>query len=98
MMILSTLAFFVVIFLLAAITVSIAWMAFVKKTAEETEATAEQAPEGEAAYTNEPIPGPNVWDEDSPIFRSDRLSTMRFWDNFLARFDFTLILPRRIAQ
>ena len=39
MLILSILAFFVVIFLLASITVTVAWMAFLKTTAEESEAT-----------------------------------------------------------
>jgi len=98
MLIISTLAFFVVIFLLAAITVSIAWMAFVKETAEETEAVADPSPEGLATHSAAAMPDPALWDENSPIFRSDRLSTMQFWDNLLARFDFTAILKRRIAE
>lgn len=92
MVIVSVLAFFVVIFLLATITVAIAWMGFVKKAAEETEAEREEA-------TNAPAdPEPNLWDQDSPLFRSDRLSTVRFWDNVLAHFDFIEILKNRIAE
>jgi tight adherence protein B len=87
MLIVSVLAFFVVIFLLATITVAIAWMAFVKKSAEETEAAG-----GEAAREGE------AWDQNSPLFRSERLSTLSFWNNLLARFDFVDILKRRIAE
>ena len=38
MLIVSILAFFVVIFLLASITVTVAWMGFLKTTAEQTDA------------------------------------------------------------
>lgn len=86
-----TLAFFVVIFLLAAITVTVAWMGFLKTKAEETEAArrdreAEDSSEG------------SVVDEESPLFRSERLSTLGFWDSLLARFDFVEILKAHIAQ
>jgi tight adherence protein B len=99
MLILSTLAFFVVMFLLAAITVAIAWMAFVKKTAEETEAARVEsvASPGESGAVPTPQEG-GVWDEDSALFRSERLSTVRFWDNILARFDFIEKLKLRIAE
>jgi tight adherence protein B len=90
MLIVSMLSFFVVIFLLAAITVGIAWMAFVKKTSEQTEAEQEDAAQASAAA--------GVLDEDSPLFRTDRLSTLSFWDNLLARFDFVEILKKRIAE
>lgn len=75
MLILSILAFFAAIFLLAAITVAVAWMGFMK-----------QAGETEAAQ------------DDSALFRSDRLSSFNFWDNLLARFDFIEILKIRMAQ
>ena len=34
----------------------------------------------------------------APLFRTERLSTINFWDNVLARFDFIEILKTRIAQ
>jgi len=83
MLILSILAFFAAIFLLAAITVAVAWMAFVKESGE-----AEEAAQDEAS-------GPS---ENSPLFRNDRLSSLSFWDNLLARFDFVEILKTRLAQ
>jgi tight adherence protein B len=36
--------------------------------------------------------------DDSPLFRSERLSSLNFWDALLARFDFIEILRERIAQ
>ena len=81
MLIVSILAFFVVIFLLSTITVAIAWMAFLKRQAEGAQAVGEAKGEPEAAVA-----------EDSPLFRSERLSTLNFWDSVLTRFDFVEIL------
>jgi tight adherence protein B len=83
MLIVSILAFFVLTFLLASITVAISWMAFLKSRAEESEA--EQGEMG-------------VPDEARPLIRTERLSTINFWDNLLARFDFIEIMKTRIAQ
>lgn len=83
MLILSILAFFLVIFLLASITVTVAWMGFLKKTAEETEA---------ARRDLETVDG------QSTLFRPERMSTLNFWDSVLTRFDFIEILEARIAQ
>ncbi len=83
MLILSVLGFFLVIFLLATIFVGIAWMAFVKRTAQEDEAR-----RGDES----------VFEGDSVLFRSDRMSTVDFWDNLLARFDFVEILKLRLSQ
>jgi tight adherence protein B len=93
MLLLSMLSFFAVIFLLVAITVAIAWMAFVKRTAEQTQAAREDA--GQA--------GPSAadaafLDEESPLFRTERLSSVTFWDHLLAHFDFVKILKSRIAE
>ncbi|HXP84176.1 MAG TPA: type II secretion system F family protein [Bryobacteraceae bacterium] len=93
MLILSMLSFFAVIFLLAAITVAIAWMGFVKRTEEQSQAAREEAGEAGAA----PIDA-QFLDDESPLFRTERLSSMNFWDNLLARFDFVEILKRRIAE
>jgi tight adherence protein B len=87
MLIVSVLSFFVVIFLLATITVAIAWMVFLKGQAEGAEAAGHAAGEPEAAL-----------DEDSPLFRNQRLSTLNFWDSLLARFDFVEILRARLTQ
>jgi len=95
MLILSVLAFFVMIFLLATLTVAIAWMAFVKQTAEATEAArgreSEQEP-GQESAADAPQ------EEASSLFIDERLSSVNFWDNLLARFDFVEIIKVRIAQ
>ncbi len=83
MLILSILAFFLVIFLLASITVTVAWMGFLKASAEEAEAARRDL---------------ETVSEESPLFRTDRLSTLNFWDSLLTRFDFIEILKARIAQ
>jgi len=85
MLILSILAFFAAIFLLAAITVAVAWMGFVKQTGEAEEAAQE------AALVDSPAGG-------SGLFRNEKLSSFSFWDNLLARFDFIEILKVRMAQ
>jgi tight adherence protein B len=83
MLIVSILAFFVLTFLLASIAVAISWMAFLKTKAEESEAE-----QGER----------DAGDEVRPLIRTERLSTINFWDNVLARFDFMEIMKTRIAQ
>jgi tight adherence protein B len=83
MLIVSILAFFVLIFALASIVVAISWMAFLKTRAEETEAEQDEL---------------GAPDEAAPLIRTERLSTINFWDNVLARFDFMDILRTRIAQ
>src|SRR5690242_2047777 len=83
MLILSVSGFFVVVFLLATIFVGIAWMAFVKRTSEEDDAR-----RGEG----------DIFEGESVLFRSDRMSTVDFWDNLLARFDFVEILKLRLSQ
>jgi tight adherence protein B len=83
MLIVSILAFFVLIFTLASIVVAISWMAFLKTRAEKTEAE-----QGELG----------IDDEAGSLIRTERLSTINFWDNLLARFDFMEILQTRIAQ
>jgi tight adherence protein B len=87
MLLLSILGFFALIFLLAAITVGVAWMGFLKRAGEQSDvARGEEAP-----------PSP-LEEGSSPLFRDDRLSSVNFWDNLLARFDFVEILKLRLAQ
>jgi tight adherence protein B len=82
MLVFSILAFFILTFLLASIAVAVSWMAFLKTRAEELEAE-----QGELGL-----------DDDSPLMRPERMSTINFWDNLLARFDFMEILKTKIAQ
>jgi tight adherence protein B len=82
MLIVSILLFFILTFLLASIVVAISWMAFLKTKTEESEAEL-----GELGA-----------DETGSLIRTERLSTINFWDNVLARFDFMEILKTRIAQ
>src|SRR5690349_6505364 len=90
MLIISLLAFFAVIFLLATITVAVAWLAFIKRKAEEREAASGE----EGGETRAPL----LDELDSDLFRDDRLSSLNFWDSVLARFDFVEILKTRISQ
>src|SRR5580698_1629266 len=82
MLIVSILLFFILTFLLASIVVAISWMAFLKTKTEESEAEL-----GELGA-----------DETGSLIRTERLSTINFWDNVLARFDFMEIMKTRIAQ
>ena len=88
MLILSILAFFAAIFLLVAIVVAVAWMGFVKQTGEAEEAAHDTLDDSPAEGSS----------GDSRLFRNDRLSSLNFWDNLLARFDFIEILKARMAQ
>jgi tight adherence protein B len=88
MLIISVLGFFVVIFLVLTIAVAIAWMAFVKRAAE-----ADEAKRGEGALERL-----ESLSDDSPLFRTERLSTLNFWQNLLARFDFMELLKLRLGQ
>jgi len=100
-MILSVLGFFVVIFLLATITVAVAWMGFVRQTSEAERVRQDQesgsAPVGEDRAADSVVGG-LILEEDSPLFHTDRMSTVNFWENILARFDVVEILKLRIAQ
>jgi len=96
MLIVSILAFFVVIFLLACITVAVAWMSFLKARAEESDAT--RRDRELAAELEEAAGAPGIPGEGSTLFRSERLSTITFWDSLLTRFDFLNIMKERIEQ
>ena len=102
MLFVSLIAFFLAIFLLAAITVAIAWMAFLKRKDEETEATLELPANESGEFSEEDAQQAATIlasrAEDSILFRTDRLSTVRFWDNLLARFDFVALLQDHIVQ
>jgi tight adherence protein B len=96
MLIGSALAFFVVIFLLASITVAVAWMGFLKTKAEQSDAA--RRDRETAGAGDDPASAAVGIDEDSPLFRTERLSTIDFLDGVLARFDFIEIMKLRIGQ
>ena len=82
MILASSLAFFLVIFLIGSILAAIAWMAFMKMRAEASEAAhLEAETEGETPAAEAPAPA-----IDSVLLRNERFSTITFWDSMLARF------------
>jgi tight adherence protein B len=91
MLYVSILVFFIAIFLLCSIAVTVAWMGFLKTTAEESDAARRDQEAGDGL-------GNDVGNDGSPLFRTQRLSTFNFWDSLLARFDFVEILKDRLAQ
>ncbi len=101
MILASSLAFFLIVFLIGSIVTAVAWMAFLKMRAEQSEA-AEAA--REAALVSEPVrpaadPARAADPEfDSFLLRSERFSTITFWDSMLARFDFVAILKTHCEQ
>jgi len=100
MLILSVLGFFAVIFLVATITVAIAWMGFVRRTTEAERVRQDQESGGSATDSAEQPAAQAglILSDDSPLFRSDRLSTVNFWENVLSHFDFAELLKLRISQ
>jgi len=72
MLILSVLAFFAAIFLLAAITVAVAWMGFVKQTAE---AEAAQEDGSSTLFRDERLSSLNFW--DSLLARFDFIEILK---------------------
>jgi tight adherence protein B len=91
MSIVFVLAFFVVIYLLASIAITVAWLGFSKAKAEESDAERRDQEADDPAK-------PAAAGQESHLFRSERLSSMGFWDSVLARFDFIEILKARIGQ
>jgi tight adherence protein B len=100
MLLASSLAFFLVVFLIGSIVTAVAWMAFLKTRAEQSEAAHLEAdltePEGRAAQERQPEP--KIPALDSALFRDERFSTITFWDSLLARFDFVEILKTHCEQ
>lgn len=96
MLIVSILAFFVVIFLLASITVAAAWMGFLKARSEESDAA--RRDRELAAELGDAAGSAPTREEESTLFRNERLSTITFWDSLLNRFDFLNIMRERIEQ
>jgi len=76
MLILSILAFFAAIFLLAAITVAVAWMGFVKQAAEaEAAQDGEEPSQDSALFRNDRLSSFNFW--DSLLARFDFIEILK---------------------
>jgi tight adherence protein B len=92
-------ALFLVIFLIISILTAVAYLAFLKRKAEESDAAASDITladpiddEQRARRTGEQ----GLGEAPSNLLNSDRFSTITFWDTILARFDFGTILKERI--
>jgi tight adherence protein B len=98
MVLASSLAFFLIVFLLGSIALGSAWMAFLKMRAEETEAAESELGIGDEPGTlNTEADEPTIgW--SSPLLRKEQLSTITFWDSLLARFDIADVLKTRMDQ
>ncbi len=95
MILASSLAFFLVVFLIGSILTGAAWMAFLKMRAEQSEA----ADLDKGAATEAPArPEGAEPGFDSVLLRSEHFSTITFWDSVLARFDFVEILKTHCEQ
>ena len=92
MIVASSLAFFLVIFLVGSILTAVAWMAFLKMRAEESEAAHLEA------TTAEPWDEAGIGQSDSVLLRRERFSSITFLDSLLNRFDFVEILKIRCEQ
>jgi tight adherence protein B len=88
MILVSSAVFFLVVLLMASIALAVAWMAFLKTRTEESDAVQRDLGAGDELLGS----------EESPLLRSERLSTITFWDSLLSRFDMGGILKTRLAQ
>jgi tight adherence protein B len=98
MILATSLAFFLVVFLAGSILLGIAWMAFLKMRAEASEEVESELVvnrEGERQAPSKEGETPITW---SPLLRRDQLSTITFWDSLLARFDIGELLHKQIEQ
>ena len=102
MLLASSLAFFLVIFLVASILTAIAYLAFLKMKADESDAERSDltlsrslSRRGAGRRHREEL-GFGI--EPSVLLQDGRLSSITFWDTVLAHFDFGAILKNRLEQ
>lgn len=95
MILATSLTFFFIVFLIASIGAAVLYLAFLKMRDEESE----------AAQTDlepvEPVQAPGetgLADVHSPLLRTERLSTITFWDSILARINVGERLNKHLAQ
>jgi tight adherence protein B len=97
---LSLVMFFVVAFLIAAIGVGVAYLAFLKKKDEQDQAArSASSAAAEKDLHSDSASEPGIAGADSSnILRDDKLSTITFWDDILARLDLAEMLRLRLEQ
>jgi tight adherence protein B len=103
MLLANSLAFFLVVFLLASILTAIAYLAFLKMKSDESDAqqsdlTAPKVASGGQQSESENVEELGFRIEPSPLLQSARLSSITFWDTMLARFDVGQLLQSRLDQ
>ena len=103
MILASSLVFFLVIFLLASILTAIAYLAFLKMKADQSDAersdlTLSKPLDSRLDARAEGREELGFGIEPSPLLQSGRLSSITFWDTMLAHFDFVAILQSRLDQ
>lgn len=89
MVLISVIGFFVLVFLVVTIAVAIAWMGFVKQSAEEG---------GQALTDPGNRDGSGELGGSSSLFLDERMSTLTFWNAVLARLDVVRVLKTRMEQ
>jgi len=99
----TSLAFFLIVFLLASIVTAIAYLAYLKVRADESDAarsdiTLPKPADSSAQSQSEQREELGFKIEPSFLLQSNRLSSITFWDDLLARFDFGTLLQSRLDQ
>ena len=97
MILATSLAFFLIIFLVGSILTAVAYLAFLKRKEEATEA--EQV-DPLASGQSEPVPDLEPGREIglSPLLRAERLSSITFLDSVLTRLDLASLLSSHLEQ
>ncbi len=98
MILATSLAFFLLAFLLASIAAAVLYLAFLKMKAEESEAAQTEAAQRHFQPVSRSDGEIGLTGELSPLLRSERLSTINFWDHVLARFNFGELLQTQLEQ
>jgi len=103
MILASSLAFFLVIFLLASILTAIAYLAFLRTKADQSDAEQSDRTAPRPVVDSQQREGDGREElgfgiEPSALLQSGRLSSITFWDSVLAHFDFGALLKNRLDQ
>ena len=100
MVIVASLTFFIVVFLVVSILTAIAYLAFLKLRAEasDQDRAALSDLRTESAESEGPAGEQGLAGLTSPLLQTERLSTITFWEAILARFDFGDLLKTHLDQ
>jgi tight adherence protein B len=99
----TSLAFFLIVFLVASIVTAIAYLAYLRVRADESDAARSDITLGKPADSSGQSQSEQREElgfkiEPSFLLQSNRLSSITFWDALLARFDFGALLQSRLDQ